>query len=58
METHAITIPSPDQIRVRISACEDELRALRRLLRLSNNAVKAEEARRRRQGEEAGHATH
>jgi hypothetical protein len=40
-------LPAPDVVLRRIEAVEDELRALRRLLRASRAAAKAEEARRR-----------
>jgi hypothetical protein len=45
----SIIIPRPDTIRKRICACEQELRALRRLLRLSVSAETAEEARQQRE---------
>jgi hypothetical protein len=43
-----ITIPAPDQIRQRIASCEEELRSLRRLLRLSLTAKQADDARQQR----------
>jgi hypothetical protein len=43
-----ITVPPPDEIRRRITACEDELKALRRLLRISHYAETADKARQRR----------
>jgi hypothetical protein len=42
-------LPPPQIIRDHIDALEDELKALRRLLRASSAAHKADEARRRRQ---------
>jgi hypothetical protein len=55
-----ISLPHPDQLRARIEACEAELRALRRLLRSSQDAADADAAKRRgealRRGEEATHA--
>jgi hypothetical protein len=47
MET--VTLPPPDQIRRRIGDCEQELRCLRRLLRMSRAIHDADEARQRRQ---------
>jgi hypothetical protein len=41
-------LPSPNEIRARIDACEEELKALRRLLRASVAAARADEARQRR----------
>lgn len=41
-------LPPPDQVREHIAAAEEELRALRRLLRASLANAKATEARRRR----------
>jgi hypothetical protein len=43
-----ITVPTPDQLRQRIADCEEELRELRRLLRMSLAMSHATEARRRR----------
>jgi hypothetical protein len=58
MENTPVTVPSPDQIRQRIVSCEEELRCLRRLLRLSLATTKANEARQRRQGvKEVAHAS-
>lgn len=55
-----LQLPPPEQIRERITATEDELKALRRLLRASVAAAKAEEAKRKREalewGEEVRHA--
>jgi hypothetical protein len=45
-----ITIPTPDEIRQRITDCERELKALRRLLRMALHALDAAEARHRRAG--------
>jgi hypothetical protein len=42
-------LPLPEQLRQRISACEQELRALRRLLRVSQDMQDAANARRRRE---------
>jgi hypothetical protein len=42
-------LPPPAAILSRIAALEDELKALRRLLRASKAAARAEEARLRRQ---------
>ena len=42
-------LPAPEVVRKRIAAVEDELKALRRLLRASTAAARAEEARQRRQ---------
>lgn len=47
-----ITIPTPDQLRQRIAECERERRALQRMLRLSQAATDADEARRARQRHE------
>jgi hypothetical protein len=45
----AITnIPPPEIVIARINACRDELQALKRLLRASQAAARAEEARARR----------
>jgi hypothetical protein len=52
--TLPIQLPAPDQVRQRIAAAEDEIKALRRLLRVSNAAVRAEEARLRRTSLESG----
>jgi hypothetical protein len=41
-------LPPPEVIRQQIAAVEDELKALRRLLRASKAAVQADEARLRR----------
>jgi hypothetical protein len=41
--------PAPEAVRERIAAVEDELKALRRLLRVSVAAARAEEACRRNQ---------
>ena len=43
-----LTLPPPDELRRRISDCERELKALRRLLRVSQDATDAEEARQSR----------
>jgi len=43
-----IVLPPPDEIRQRISDCEQELKALRRLLRASVAAHDAAAARQRR----------
>jgi hypothetical protein len=51
---NTLVIPSPDQLRERIAQCELELRALRRLLRMSVSAAVALEAREARR--EAAHA--
>jgi hypothetical protein len=45
---NGLTIPTPDELQRRITACEEELKALRRMLRLADAAQQAEEARRRR----------
>jgi hypothetical protein len=45
-----LTLPPPDQLRERIADCERELKALRRLLRASQDAYAAEAARRTRTG--------
>jgi hypothetical protein len=52
-------IPAPDVVRDRIEATEAELKALRRLLRASIAAAKADEARRRRRanGKAVPHAS-
>jgi hypothetical protein len=50
MET--ITLPPPDLIRRRISDCAQEMKSLRRLLRMSQDMRDAEEARQRRQAPE------
>jgi hypothetical protein len=42
-------LPIPEVVRERIAAVEDELKALRRLLRASTAAAKAEKARQRNQ---------
>jgi hypothetical protein len=41
-------LPDPGEIRTRIEATEEELKSLRRLLRLRVTAARADEARRRR----------
>jgi hypothetical protein len=43
-----ITLPAPDQLEQRIAACAAELKALRRLLRMSRAMHDANEARKRR----------
>jgi hypothetical protein len=43
------SLPPPEIVIARIEACRDELAALKRLLRASQAAAQAEEARRRRQ---------
>jgi hypothetical protein len=53
-------LPPPAAILERIAALEDEVKALRRLLRASKAAHRAEEARQRRQAlekEGAGHGS-
>ena len=59
-----LQLPPPDLVRERIAAIEDELKALRRLLRASVAAEQAEQARLRRLalessdgGEGAAHAS-
>jgi hypothetical protein len=42
-------LPTPQEIGRRIEACQEELAALRKLLRVSVTAHKAERARQRRQ---------
>jgi hypothetical protein len=42
------TLPPPDEIALQIAALEQELYALRRLLRLSKAAAKVEQARQHR----------
>jgi hypothetical protein len=44
----AFGLPRPDVVLERIASVEEELKALRRLLRASTAAERAEEARRRR----------
>ena len=44
-----IDLPSPDLVMARISSLEDELKAMRRLLRASRAAAKAAESRQRRE---------
>lgn len=46
-------LPPPDQIAQRIEACQEELAALRKLLRVSLTAHKAEQARQRRRPRKA-----
>jgi hypothetical protein len=46
--TAAIRLPPPQTVIAQIESLEDELKAMRRLLRASNAAAKAEEARKRR----------
>lgn len=41
-------LPAPEEIARRIEACQEELAALRKLLRVSITAQKAEKARKRR----------
>jgi len=43
-------LPAPEEIARLIEACQEELAALRKLLRVSVTARKAEEARREREG--------
>lgn len=45
-----LTIPPPEQLREQIKALETELRALKRLMRLSLPAAIAHDARQRRGG--------
>jgi hypothetical protein len=47
--TSFVSLPAPEAVRARIAAVEDELKALRRLLRASVAAARAEDARRRHQ---------
>jgi hypothetical protein len=53
-------LPTPEQVQQRIESCEDELRQLRRLLRISVAMSHANEARQRRdtinRQEEVSHA--
>jgi hypothetical protein len=42
-----IVVPTPEQIDQRIRECENELKSLRRLRRVSNAALRAEEAHQR-----------
>jgi hypothetical protein len=49
-DTATYQLPPPEQVRKQIAAAEDELKALRRLLRASVAAEKAEEARLRKGG--------
>jgi hypothetical protein len=50
MSTAEITnLPPPAAVEAQISALEDELKAMRRLLRASKAAAKADEARQRRE---------
>ena len=44
-----LTVPAPEVVEAQIAALEDELRALKRLLRASHAAAKADEARKRRE---------
>jgi hypothetical protein len=46
-----ITLLPPDDIRRRIAACEGELKALRKLLRASQDAYDADRYRRERAGD-------
>jgi hypothetical protein len=50
VETVSLTdkLPTPQDINRRIEACQEELAALRKLLRVSVTAHKADEARRAR----------
>jgi hypothetical protein len=50
---NTLALPSPDELRERIEACEQELRALKRLLRMAQYATDAEAAARRREGSTA-----
>jgi hypothetical protein len=43
------TLPEPNVIRERMTSCQQELAALRKLLRLTLAAQQADEARRRRE---------
>jgi hypothetical protein len=45
-----ITLPPPEELRLRIAACERELKSLRRLLRASQDAYDAQESRQAREG--------
>jgi hypothetical protein len=45
----SLSVPHPDEIQRRIEACEAELKALRKLQRLADAALTAEEARARRE---------
>jgi hypothetical protein len=51
--TLPVKLPPPAQVREQINAAEEELRALRRLLRACMAAAKAEEARNRRKALES-----
>jgi hypothetical protein len=56
MDAAPLTVPPPDQIRARLAAAVAEARALRRLLRLSEAAQRADQARRSQAREEARRA--
>jgi hypothetical protein len=43
-----VLLPPPENVLERIRCCRDELAALKKLLRLSEAVVRAEQARRRR----------
>jgi hypothetical protein len=45
----AINLPLPEAVMAQIASLEDELKAMRRLLRASRAAAKAAEARQRRE---------
>jgi hypothetical protein len=49
MDTKNLVVPTPDEIVARIAACEQELKSLRRLLRLAQHLRDAHEARQRRE---------
>jgi hypothetical protein len=48
-DSQAVKLPNPDTVMVLIASLEDELKAMRRLLRASRAAAKAAEARQRRE---------
>ncbi len=48
-DLQSFDLPSPELLTARIGSLEDELKAMRRLLRASRAAAKAAEARRRRE---------
>jgi hypothetical protein len=47
-------LPAPEEISRRIEACQEELAALRKLLRVSITAHKADQARKRRRPQNGG----
>jgi hypothetical protein len=49
MEAKSLPLPDPENVRQRLAEAETEVKALRRLLRMSAAAQRADEARQKRE---------